>query len=78
LKFKDSFNGTSATDLAVSWYKKSSAQGDGVASNNLGTIAHLQGRIDEARRWCRKATRQGFEHSPRLAQPRKRRKDIKA
>lgn len=54
---------------AIRWYKKSSEQGYGVASNNLGTI-YYSGRegIDinrtKASEWYQKARKQGFMHSP--------------
>ncbi|MBW4663916.1 MAG: sel1 repeat family protein [Chroococcus sp. CMT-3BRIN-NPC107] len=50
---------------AVNWYKKSAAQGYGVASNNLGTILTIGepglsvDRI-EAERWYQKARKQDF------------------
>jgi TPR repeat protein len=64
-EFKASCEGRSATDIAVTWYTRASARGNGLASNNLGTIAHQRGERDEAIRWYRKAARQGFEYSPR-------------
>lgn len=51
---------------AVKWYLKSSEQGYGVASNNLGTIALSHGDIERAREWYRKAAEQGFFGSPKL------------
>lgn len=56
---------------AVEWYKKSSEQGYGVASNNLGTIFKL-GREGipvnqiESNKWYQKARNQGFMHSPSI------------
>ncbi len=56
---------------AVQWYKKSAAQGYGVASNNLGTI-FMSGNVSiaidriEAEIWYQKARKQGFLHSPNL------------
>lgn len=51
---------------AVKWYLKSSEQGYGVASNNLGTIALCHGEIERAREWYKKAEEQGFLGSPKL------------
>lgn len=55
---------------AVKWYKKSAAQGYGVASNNLGTILTIGDRgvaVDKigAEKWYQKARKQGFLHSPK-------------
>lgn len=59
----------SNTSEAVKWYQKSSEQGYGVASNNLGTIYHsgregIPESKTEAQKWYRKAREQGFMHSP--------------
>lgn len=53
-------------DEAVRWYTLASEQGNGLASNNLGTIAMLRGDREAAMRWYSKARQQGFRHSPRL------------
>lgn len=53
---------------AVKWYTKSSEQGYGVASNNLGTIAAAHGDRAGAQRWYKKAEEQGFIGSP-LVEP---------
>ena len=56
-------------EVAIQWYRKSAAQGYGVASSNLGGIA-LRGYADvppdrvEAERLFRQAREQGFEHAP--------------
>ncbi len=56
---------------AVKWYKESSSQGYGVASNNLGTIFY-SGREGipmnqvESKKWYQKAREQGFMHSPKI------------
>jgi len=57
---------------AEKWYRLASAQGEGVASNNLGTIASSQNRKREAAQWYTKARRQGFSHSPQTATSSKR------
>jgi TPR repeat protein len=54
---------------AVKWYKKSSSQGYGVASNNLGTIYYsgregIEMNRAKANEWYQKAKEQGFMHSP--------------
>ncbi len=54
---------------AVKYYKKSAAQGYGVASNNLGTIFTIgDGSIVidsiEAEKWYQQARKQGFLHNP--------------
>lgn len=51
--------------LAVEWYKKSSAQGYGVASNNLATIyqigeGSIEADVEESKRWLKLAKSQGF------------------
>jgi TPR repeat protein len=56
-------------DTAIEWYRKSSEQGYGVASNNLGGIflaGHGGGSPDreEAEQWYQKARDQGFKHTP--------------
>ena len=45
---------------AIKWYERSSAQGYGVASNNLGTLAVRRGDLEAARMWYDKAEQQGF------------------
>jgi TPR repeat protein len=45
---------------ARKWYLKSSAQGYGVASHNLGTMASVQNDLAGALRWYLKAEEQGF------------------
>ena len=53
-------------DTAIEWYRKSSEQGYGVASNNLGSI-FLVGEHggspdrEEAKKWYQKARDQGFD-----------------
>jgi RHS repeat-associated protein len=59
-------------DEAVKWYTLASAQGNGVASNNLGTIALLRGDREAAMQWYAKARQQGFAHSPATLAPRRR------
>ena len=55
---------------AIRWYIRSSEQGYGVASNNLGTI-FMVGDVgipmdrEAAKRWYQKAGEQGFSHSPK-------------
>ncbi|MEM7716245.1 MAG: tetratricopeptide repeat protein [Cyanobacteria bacterium P01_A01_bin.68] len=56
---------------AIKWYKKSSEQGYGVASNNLGTIYHMgregvEMNRTKASEWYQKAREQGFMHSPNI------------
>lgn len=51
-------------DRAIKWYLSASAQGNGVASNNLGTLASLKGDRDSATKWYNLARTQGFRHSP--------------
>src|ERR1700726_3862825 len=43
------------TNEAMKWYRRASAQGNGLASNNLGTIAFMQGDEEGAKRWYEKA-----------------------
>jgi TPR repeat protein len=52
------------TNEAMKWYRRASAQGNGLASNNPGTIAFMQGDEEGAKRWYEKARAQGFAHSP--------------
>jgi TPR repeat protein len=52
------------SEEAVRWYRRASAQGNGVASNNLGTIASVKGDEEGAERWYEKAKVQGFAHLP--------------
>ena len=47
--------------LAQRWYEKASAQGHGLASHNLGTIAVEQGDLGAARRWYELAKAQGCD-----------------
>ncbi len=50
---------------AIACYQKSSAQGYSIASNNLATIASLQGEPAEIiQRWRQLARDQGFSHGP--------------
>jgi len=51
-------------DKAIRWYRLAPEGGNGVASNNLGTIALLRGDHEEAIRYYETAKRQGFRHSP--------------
>ena len=53
---------------AIAWYEKASAQGYGLATNNLATMFSVQGRIEESRRLYQLAKEQGFEHTPASAQ----------
>ena len=49
---------------AAKWYLRASEKGNGVASNNLGTMAFLRGDREEARRYYEMAREQGFIHAP--------------
>ncbi len=50
---------------ATKWYTKSSNQGYGAASNNLGSLCARQGNSAQAKAWYTKAREQGFKHSPK-------------
>ena len=52
--------------VASKLYAYASAEGYGVASNNPGTIALMQGDRETARKWYEKAREQGSPHSPQL------------
>lgn len=47
---------------AIAWYTKSSDQGYGVASNNLGAI--YASSPETATKWYLNAKKQGFSHAP--------------
>ena len=49
---------------ALAWYESASAQGYGLASNNLAGMRFIQGQIEDARRLYQLARNQGFEHTP--------------
>jgi TPR repeat protein len=51
-------------ERAVEWYSRAAIQGNGVASNNLGTSAFLRGDREKAEKWYNLARSQGFRHSP--------------
>jgi len=57
---------------AAKWYRLASTQGNGLASNNLGTLALLRGDRKAATQWFLKAHDQGFRHSPLLPLPKDR------
>lgn len=53
---------------AVKWYKRSAAQGYGIASNNLAEIfmfgdQRIAVSQSEAKKWYQKAREQGFLHT---------------
>jgi uncharacterized protein len=52
---------------AIRWYALASAKGNGLASNNLGSIALLRGDRETAIQWYSKARQQRFPHSPVLS-----------
>jgi TPR repeat protein len=54
---------------AVRWYRAASAQGVGVASNNLAGLLELDAQHSEAERLYELARRQGFAHSPQKTAP---------
>lgn len=54
-------------DEASKWYQLASEKGNGVASNNLGTIVLMRGNREEAIRYFEKARKQGFRHAPSTA-----------
>ena len=49
---------------ASKWYLLASENGNGLASNNLGTMAFMRGDREEAERYYQTARNQGFPHSP--------------
>jgi len=49
---------------ASKWYLLASEKGNGVASNNLGTMAFMRGDREEAERYYQTARNQGFLHAP--------------
>ena len=49
---------------AIAWYAKASAQGYGLATNNLAGMRFAQGQMEESRRLYQLARDQGFEHTP--------------
>ena len=49
---------------ASKWYLLASEKGNGLASNNLGTMALLRGNREEARRYFQTSRNQGFLHTP--------------
>ena len=56
---------------AVYWYEKSSQNGYGVASNNLGGIFlagddGIEAALSKAKEWFSLARKQGFKHTPAL------------
>ncbi|MGD0288334.1 MAG: sel1 repeat family protein [Candidatus Binataceae bacterium] len=51
-------------DEAAKWYLLASEKGNGLASNNLGTMAFLRGNREEAIRYFQTARNQGFLHTP--------------
>jgi uncharacterized protein len=53
-------------DEASKWYLLASEKGNGVASNNLGTMALIRGDREQAVRYYQMARKQGFLHSPLL------------
>lgn len=53
---------------AIAWYEKASAQGYGLATNNLATMFSVQGQIEESKQLYHLAKEQGFEHTPASAQ----------
>lgn len=59
-------------DEAVRWYTLASERGNGLASNNLGTIAMSRNDREAAIQWYSKARQQGFRHSPQQTAPMKR------
>lgn len=51
-------------EQAISWYERASAQGYGLASNNLATMRCIEGQMEAGRRLYQLAREQGFEHAP--------------
>ncbi len=56
---------------AINWYKKSSQNGYGVASNNLGSIFlagddGIEADLSKAKEWYSLARKQGFINTPAL------------
>jgi TPR repeat protein len=49
---------------ASKWYLLASEKGNGLASNNLGTMALMRGDREQARRYYQMARNQGFLHAP--------------
>jgi TPR repeat protein len=58
-------------DEAVKWYLLASEKGNGLASNNLGTIALMRGDREEAIRYYEEARSQGFLPAPSMVYVRK-------
>jgi TPR repeat protein len=56
-------------DEAMRWYALASAKGNGLASNNFGSIALSRGDRETAMQWYSKARQQGFRHSPEFSPP---------
>jgi len=56
---------------AINWYLLASRKGNGVATNNLGTIALSRGDRKAAIRYYERARKQGFQHAPAPAFVRK-------
>jgi TPR repeat protein len=54
-------------DEAMRWYALASAKGNGLASNNFGSIVESRGDRETATQWYSKARQQGFRHSPELS-----------
>ena len=52
---------------AAKWYRRASEKGNGLASNNLGTLALLRGDREEAMRYYQTAREQGFPHAPSIS-----------
>lgn len=51
-------------EAAIDWYERASAQGHGLASNNLACIRIIQGDTVAATRLYQLARDQGFPHVP--------------
>jgi TPR repeat protein len=49
---------------ASKWYLLASEKGNGLASNNLGTMALIRGDSEQAIRYYQTARNQGFLHAP--------------
>lgn len=49
---------------AIAWYEKASAQGYGIASNNLAGMRLIEGQVEASKRLYQLAREQGFEHTP--------------
>ena len=52
-------------DEPSKWYLLASEKGNGLASNNLGTMALIRGDREQAKRYYQMARNQGFPHTPR-------------